>query len=697
MKLTAALRPTAGAIALTAFSSTLLAAAPTSTPAQKIVTNASKRAQAGNVLRSIDRKIDAPLALAAEGAKSVPGGDLSGRRLRERLLKANEGLFARYSEISGRPRIVYGDLGTAPEASEIADRARIFLSEEAAVFGVDVADLEVARTLETPGGKRAYFAQKFQGLPVFYGEVAVHFDNRDRVAAVTNTYVPVAPQATTAEVAAERAFEVAVAAVGAAPAAVLADLLQPSELGIWPTADGGRLAWRVVVPAREPAGAWEVIVDARSGSVLEEPVSLTSLADGQARVFQPNPIVSENNPNLSDQSDSGSAVPSSAFKSVTLTGLDGSGKLVGTFSQVHPNMANPAVRPSFDYTDLGRSDNQFNETQVYWSIQRAQEVFAALGYGPDSGQSVMNFAIRVYPHDSPTWGNQDNSSFSATNVDGTGTGVLEFGTGGVDDAEDAEIVWHEYGHAMLHNQRPGISQNINCEGLGEGFGDYLAVSLSRRLNDDPRYLPFVGEWDATSYSNDPVPYLRRVDEPQTYPNTGGNCQVHIAGQTWSHALFAFENAVGADVALRTVLEANFLLDLTPTQVEAAQAMLLADESLTGGANRAALLAAFSARGILAGDLSPAVSSAQVKKTDNGLVLVVNGSGFASGSAVIEVDGTALGSMKYPRRFTQSGVSTRIQSGDRRIKSLVPKGGTVALTVLNPSTGTRSAAFAYTRP
>jgi hypothetical protein len=49
---------------------------------------------------------------------------------------------------------------------------------------------------------------------------------------------------------------------------------------------------------------------------------------------------------------------------------------------------------------------------------------------------------------------------------------LRFGNGGVDDAEDAEVILHEYGHA-IH-----FSQNFSFDGEGgaisDGFGDYCA-------------------------------------------------------------------------------------------------------------------------------------------------------------------------------------------------------------------------------
>ena len=50
------------------------------------------------------------------------------------------------------------------------------------------------------------------------------------------------------------------------------------------------------------------------------------------------------------------------------------------------------------------------------------------------------------------------------------------GDGGVDDAEDADITVHEYGHSVHDNQVPGLGPGNDTEqrAIGEGFGDFLA-------------------------------------------------------------------------------------------------------------------------------------------------------------------------------------------------------------------------------
>lgn len=521
-------------------------------------------------------------------------------------------LFARFSAMTGAPRLILGDLGVAPAAARPADSARAWIAQHADLLGVDPDELELERAFDGPVKPRHFFfAQRYGGLPVFQAEVAVHMDTRGRIWGVNNTAVPVSVASLVPRIGPAEAVEAARTAIGSPRETILAGHDPAPELGIWPTADGGALAWRVFLSSRQPIGAWEVIVDARSGALLEPPLDRMATVDGIGRVFMPNPIVSSGNNTLTD----GSVIPESEYYFTDLLGLDGSGALIGPACRVHPSHTNIVVRPTFDFSDLRRTNVQFDQEQVFWGIAFGEAIYQSLGYTAANGSPLMNYPIKYYAHDSPTWGDADNSSFTANNLDGTGTGFLQFGTGGVDDAQDTEIVWHEWGHATFWNARPGISQNISSEGLGEGFGDYLAGSLSKRSLGDPSYAVTVGEWDAVSYNPGDPGYLRRLDNPTFWENRPS--QVHSAGQVWSHPLFDFDNQVGPDVGLDVALQALFLMDLTPTQVEGAAAMIAADQLLHGGATAGLINNAFRERHTVAGTVVPVVHTLGTAGAESG--------------------------------------------------------------------------------
>ena len=61
----------------------------------------------------------------------------------------------------------------------------------------------------------------------------------------------------------------------------------------------------------------------------------------------------------------------------------------------------------------------------------------------------------------------------------SGSGRLAFGEGGVDDAEDADVIIHELGHGLHDWVTDGGLSQVN--GLSEGTGDYAAGSYSRAI------------------------------------------------------------------------------------------------------------------------------------------------------------------------------------------------------------------------
>ena len=66
----------------------------------------------------------------------------------------------------------------------------------------------------------------------------------------------------------------------------------------------------------------------------QPPVGTTT---AKALVFIPNPVQSSGNESLTDQNDSATAVPRGEYYEVTLTDLDGSGYLKGTWANVRSN------------------------------------------------------------------------------------------------------------------------------------------------------------------------------------------------------------------------------------------------------------------------------------------------------------------------------------------------------------------------
>ncbi len=176
--------------------------------------------------------------------------------------------------------------------------------------------------------------------------------------------------------------------------------------------------------------------------------------------------------------------------------------------------------------------------------------------------------------------------------------LLRFGKGGVDDAEDAEVILHEYGHAIQDSQMtpPGFGTSVEAGSIGEGFGDYWAVTVSDVISPTPDPA-CVADWDSISYTRGPAHCLRRVDRDLHYP-ADLNGEVHHDGQIWSRALWDIRDALGHVKADTIILEAQFQFAPDTSMIAAAQATVAAAKSLYGNTAANAVRAAFQDRGIL---------------------------------------------------------------------------------------------------
>ena len=133
---------------------------------------------------------------------------------------------------------------------------------------------------------------------------------------------------------------------------------------------------------------------------------------------------------------------------------------------------------------------------------------------------------------------------------------MRFGKGGVDDAEDAEVILHELGHQIHFSQSATFFASNEAGSISEGFGDYWAGDVSEivaGVQPDPKC---IAEWDSVSYTAGPVHCLRRLDSTRMYP-TDLNGEVHHDGTIWSHALWNLRTAIGANHADTAILWAQF--------------------------------------------------------------------------------------------------------------------------------------------
>jgi hypothetical protein len=307
---------------------------------------------------------------------------------------------------------------------------------------------------------------------------------------------------------------------------------------------------------------------------------------GTGRVFFPNPVASLQDQSLTDQKDADYAALQPAYQMVSLTNLDGSGYLNGDWANITSSTGPLAYSPDNTFV-YGRDDDRFEQVMAYYWVTEAQKYIQSLGFG------VTRRPINMESQDVRINQLGIDNSYSWDKKD-----LLRFGKGGVDDAEDAEVILHEYGHAMMDSQVTpfGFGTSVEAGSIGEGFADYWAVTVSNVIAPTPDPA-CVADWDSVSYTSSVPHCLRRVDGELHYPEDL-NGSVHHDGQIWSRALWDIRGELGHVKADTIILEAQFDFAPDTTMLAAAQATLDTAGRLYGKKAAKVVQAAFEARGIL---------------------------------------------------------------------------------------------------
>jgi hypothetical protein len=327
---------------------------------------------------------------------------------------------------------------------------------------------------------------------------------------------------------------------------------------------------------------------ALGSGVVSAPGVAAAPTTGVAQVFMVNAVQSSGNQNLVDDRDSATAVPDSEYVLVPLRNLDGSGTLTGRWAAVRAETGTPARAADGRFV-YDRHADQFEQVMAYFWVNQAQEYLQSLGFGSTlPGAGDMQQDVRTNQ-----WG-ADNSFFTDKHTE------IRFGKGGVDDAEDAEVVVHEYGHAVQNAQVPGYGTSLEAGSIGEAWADYFAVTVG--LSAAAQYgwpvntpAACVADWDSVSYTSTTPHCLRRVDTNKTYADRVG--EVHADGEIWSRALWDIRTALGATTADRIIVNAQFQFAPDTSFHDAAVATIATAQQLAGTAAANTVRAALAARAI----------------------------------------------------------------------------------------------------
>lgn len=191
-----------------------------------------------------------------------------------------------------------------------------------------------------------------------------------------------------------------------------------------------------------------------------------------------------------------------------------------------------------------------------------------------------------------------------------------------DGSLDNPVIIHEYGHSVSTRLTggPATSCLSGDEQGGEGWGDWWGMAFTHKVGDTGDMPRGVGQWlfgqDADGPGIRQRPYTTDFNiNEQTYDNIiSGPSVPHGVGSIWATMLWEVywelvnEHGFNPDlydadategniIALNIVMEGLKLQPCGPTFVDMRDGVLLAEQSLYGGANQCLVWSAFARRGL----------------------------------------------------------------------------------------------------
>lgn len=460
------------------------------------------------------------------------------------------------------------------QISENESAARQWIRSHAKDLKIKATDsFKLSFVFKSAAGETLRFQQLMNNVPVFQSEIVVNFNSTKEITFTSDSYNGTIQNINTIPgITKETALNASRESLKFTCEYTVAE----SDLFVSSINNQTKLVYRVVTNPQSGNGSWEVLVDAQTGAILStKDVALyhhkkantstiiranptTTMAPlafvpGSAMVYLSDPLsyarVAYGTSGYVDGNDANTGNLAAARTAVTLPEIELTGtvyKLKSSYVEITDFEAPTTglytqATSTFNFT---RENNAFEAVNVFYHLDKSMRyINETLGITlrPTQNGGVLRF-------DPSGLSGADNSYYLPS------TDQLAFGEGCVDDAEDADVIWHELGHGLHDWLTGGATSNF----LGEGNSDYWAQSYSRSLNQwlptDPAYQ-YMFSWDGHNvcWSG------RTTDYYGVYPGDLVGGSGHTDGQIWATALMQIWDVIG-----RTKTDKAFLNGLAMT-------------------------------------------------------------------------------------------------------------------------------------
>jgi Zn-dependent metalloprotease len=300
-----------------------------------------------------------------------------------------------------------------------------------------------------------------------------------------------------------------------------------------------------------------------------------------------------------------------------------------------------SLTPEFNYT---RAEPGFEDVNAYYHINYFQQYIRTLGF-----TNIVDYPIVVDAH---ALSGSDNSNFNPA----FNPPRLQFGEGGVDDAEDADVIIHEFGHAIMHSAAPGTNNGTQRKALDEATGDYFASSYSRFLS--PNRWSDVFTWDGhNEFWNG-----RSSVSTDHYPEDLNN-NLYTDADIWSATLMQIWGDIGREATDAVMIQAAYGFSEGMTMSQAALLFLQADTLLFNGDNFIPIRQRMFDRGLI-----PWFVGIDDVNTQPEFFKVYNTAGFSNNTGIVRVIANESYNLSLYNAVGQLVRSEKISSGRFNLSS-----------------------------
>ncbi len=505
------------------------------------------------------------------------------------------GVEARVPQNASKPfRVIKENIQFAPENNSITDIEKWIVQHE--LSEVQSQSVQLKSYKITNQTKHFLFEQWYLGLPVYGATIKVNVTNEGHLLQAFSNLVPIAKIQANKWAGANCWF--------------------PAASGLIPA---------YVQKEKDNKGIWYEIVKNESGNILAScMLDLLAKQDTlvNAKLFTPDPLTTAQK---SYGADNGLWTNKNGND---YTELNAQRMTVSvplkfendTFYTEHKHaiiadLESPTIAPykttqqAFDFT---RAQAPFRELMALYHIANLQSYLNSIQI-----DSFANFQILVDAH---AYQGRDQSRFSLTGADKP---ALYFGTGGVPDAEDADVIIHEYTHGINHSISPNTTSGSERMALEEANCDFMACQYSKGFTEYNWRQVF--NWDG----HNEFWGGRNAESNKKYP-TDVSSNFYSTSEIWSSMMNDLSLDLGREVATKVLFYSIYNYASGMGLQDAADLLVQTDSLFFNKAHFGPIKQRLAERGFAVYLTVPEL--ANFKNS----VLLVNSQGFANGTGNLTV-------------------------------------------------------------